>query len=196
MDIARMAAILLCAGQSRRFEAGDKLLYEFGGHPLIVKAAETLRSMDFLCHIAVVGESSPALALLLSNQGYRLVVPPRADGSQEISLQAGIDMALERSPDGVLLALADMPAVSAVHFQALARAMTPARPALSVSPEWTGPPWAAAAGWIRDHRASLKQALRRQAIRVAPMPDELIDVDRLADIGRLRAAQARREKPG
>lgn len=113
--------LLLAAGASRRFGPEDKLLAPVAGLPLLAHAARALRQVALDHRLAVI--ANPALAPLL--EGFRIIrIPP---GQHSDSLRAGL--AAAGAPDRLLIALGDMPDVTATHLEqvmALARDGQPA----------------------------------------------------------------------
>lgn len=104
--------LLLAAGASRRFGADDKLLALRDGRPLVAHAAQALRDAGLSDRVAVI--ANPALAPWLD--GFRIVtVPP--GGGQSDSLRAGLAQA--GGWDRLLIALGDMPDVTAAHLDRL-----------------------------------------------------------------------------
>ena len=103
--------LLLAAGASRRFGAEDKLLADYAGRPLVAHAAEAMRMADLDDRVAVV--TSDAVAAHL--QGFRVIRIEQ--GQQSDSLRAGL--AAAGVPDRLLIALADMPRVTAAHLDAV-----------------------------------------------------------------------------
>lgn len=124
---SKVAAILLAAGESRRFGDEDKLAQRYRGKPLVAHAARILASFPFARHIAVVS-SAP-----------RADIPPRftqicnPDPARGLgaSLALGVGEALqgEGSPiSACLVMLGDMPLVPASHIQALLDVFDPEYP--------------------------------------------------------------------
>jgi molybdenum cofactor cytidylyltransferase len=111
-----IVGILLAAGASRRF-GGDKLMHRLpDGVPMAVAAAMKLRAA---CRrvIAVVRPGHASLASLLAEAGCEIVPCPQAELGMGESLAAGV----RATPDaaGWLLALADMPFITASSHQAV-----------------------------------------------------------------------------
>jgi molybdenum cofactor cytidylyltransferase len=179
--LADTALVLLCAGQSRRFGAENKLLHPLHGKPLVLHSAEMLAALPFAARIATVPAGEDALERVLADAGFQTI---RLEGevNQPQSLDAGIVVALALSPAGVCVALGDMPYVSARHIETLAAAATSDRPAASQGDGWLGPPWIAPAHWARAHRASLKAFLAKEATPVTAPPFTLKDIDTLSDL--------------
>lgn len=102
-----ITALLLAAGQSRRFGSEDKLCVPFRGYPLVSHAAKPLSAFDR--RIAVV--SSDAVAELLL--GFEIV---RIDGeaAQSRSLKVGVSQVQQGK---LLVTLGDMPLVTPDHLQ-------------------------------------------------------------------------------
>ncbi|ODT60647.1 MULTISPECIES: nucleotidyltransferase family protein [Paracoccus] len=103
--------LLLAAGASRRFGPSDKLLATVAELPLIAHAAQAMRATALDDRIVVI--SNPALTPWLD--GFRIVLIPQ--GQQSDSLRAGL--AAAGDPDRLLIALGDMPDVTAAHLTAI-----------------------------------------------------------------------------
>jgi molybdenum cofactor cytidylyltransferase len=174
-------AVLLCAGHSRRFEGGDKLLAPLSGKPMVAHAASMLATLPFGARLATVRADQIALHDLLRSHGFDLVEVAE-DTTQPQSALAGIEAAMIGNPTGICLMLGDMPFVPADHIQALAKAATGARPAASLGDGWTGPPWIASAGWLCRETPGLKAAIGEQALAISLSIDQLRDIDCLADL--------------
>lgn len=120
IPLENIAAILLCAGLSRRFGERDKLLAPLHGKPLVRHAADSIASLPLQDRVAIV--SSDEVAGLLLPAGYRIVRNHEPETGREASLRIGLRAALASKPDAVLVCLGDMPHVAADHLQALASA--------------------------------------------------------------------------
>jgi molybdenum cofactor cytidylyltransferase len=179
--LADTVLVLLCAGQSRRFGAENKLLHPLHGKPLVLHSAQMLAALPFAARIATVPEGEDELAELLADAGFQ-TIPLANEVTQPQSLGAGLEAALALSPTGICVALGDMPYVTAAHIEALANAASPSGPAASQGLGWIGPPWVAPAHWVNAHRASLRPSLAQDAMPVAAPPANLKDIDRLTDL--------------
>jgi molybdenum cofactor cytidylyltransferase len=122
IPLEQTVAILLCAGLSRRYAPGNKLLALFDGKPLAMHAAELCATTAFAGRAAVVPPAEPRLHALLSDLGFRLVVNPDPASGKDSSLRLGLAVALDLGARGVLVLLGDMPHVTAAHFRALSAA--------------------------------------------------------------------------
>lgn len=184
----RTALILLAAGRSTRFGAADKLLQDLDGRPVGLHAAATLAAMPFAHRLAVTDGRLPGLAAL----GFRMLVNPAPEKGMAGSLRLGIAAAGAAGAQAVLVALADMPRVTAAHVRRLLDAAD-GPDALVVSSDGRDPMPPALFG--RDRFAALlaldgdhgARDLIRAGVQVAAAPGELADIDTPADLERLRA---------
>jgi len=112
------AAVVLCAGGSRRFGPGQsKLLADFRGRPLVSWALEHAAAAQVGELIVVVGPTDlshyvPVGAIVVAN-------PAWASG-QASSLQAGIEAARIRGHGAVVVGLGDQPLVPPEAWAAVA----------------------------------------------------------------------------
>lgn len=110
----RVAAILLAAGGSTRFGPEDKLNVQLGGRPLVMHAAATLADIGFGAVVAVCARATTPLFA-----GFDIVINDAPERGQAHSIQLGVANALERDVDAVLIALGDMPFITAAHLRRL-----------------------------------------------------------------------------
>jgi molybdenum cofactor cytidylyltransferase len=179
--LGQTAAVLLCAGHSRRFEAGDKLLFPLCGKPLVAHAASMLASMPFANRIATVRANQPALHDVLSSFGFDLI-EVGDDVPQQQSAIAAMQAAFATEARAICLMLGDMPFVAINHIEALAAAASNAMPAASQGDGWIGPPWIASTQWARANICSVKTAIARDALALTPAQGSLHDIDCHADL--------------
>lgn len=130
-----IAGVLLAAGRSSRFGPGDKLLSDFNGAPLVRRAAQALLGAGVDHLIAVV--HSPAVAAQLPEFAHRYVA---AQGLQSDSLRAGISAAEQAGATHTLIALGDMPFVTAAVLQNVLKRATVSRPAAATDGQHRAPP--------------------------------------------------------
>ena len=107
--------VLLAAGTSSRFGPRDKLAVRVDGLALGLHAARTLGSLPFAAKIAVVRAGGPDFA----HHGFGIVINPDPGAGQSGSIRLGVARARLSQPHAVLIALADMPFVTAAHVVAL-----------------------------------------------------------------------------
>ena len=111
-----LAALVLAAGQSRRFGAADKLLAPVEGRPMLVHALEAASHPAVALRLAAV--SSDPVAALVRAQGFEPVaVAP--GGPQSASLTAGVAEASRRGATQLMILLGDMPFIRAADIDAL-----------------------------------------------------------------------------
>ncbi len=174
-------ALLLCAGHSRRFAGGNKLMYPLSGKAVVAHIATILASLPFVEKFATVRAGADDLHQLLSDFGFALVLVPET-AEQNDSVNAGLETALRFEDRALFLALGDMPFVTAEHITKLAASASMEQPAASQGGNWTGPPWIASAEWVQGNKADLKASLNRDAVKVAPPTGILCDIDTMADL--------------
>lgn len=177
----RVAAVLLAAGRSTRFGAEDKLMALLDGIPLGLHPARTLAALPFAARLAVTG------AIERSWPGFDIVRNDQPDLGMGHSIALGVAAARQRGADAVLIALADMPLVSANHFaRVMACGQGPDSLAASSGGVNRMPPALFGSAWF-DRLEQLSgdkgaRMLLDQAEIVACAPGELIDVDHPADL--------------
>jgi molybdenum cofactor cytidylyltransferase len=115
IDPDRVALVLLAAGRSRRFNDGDKLAERFLDKPLAFHVVTALEAVPFLTRIAVVSDTE----LDFAARGYEVVENPDPSLGQARSLCHGVAAAQKAGAEAVLVALADMPRVTAGHIYRL-----------------------------------------------------------------------------
>lgn len=174
--------VLLAAGASRRFGAADKLLAPLFGRPLIAHAAAAMRAAALDRRIAVIANRD--LTALLD--GFTLLqIPP---GDQSASLRAAIRAAGE--PARLLIALADMPHVTADHLDRVVAATREDRPAASHDGGPPMPPACFPASWLgrldglRGDRGAGRLIRDLPADALLAAPGLLADIDRVEDLSR------------
>lgn len=114
-----IAGLLLAAGAGTRF-GGDKLLAELEGQPLAAHALGALGSATDSV-VAVIRPGDAPLRALLAGRGARVVECAHA----HLGMGHSLACAARHAPPGahVIVALADMPRVSARTVQAVADAL-------------------------------------------------------------------------
>lgn len=180
--------VLLAAGQSTRFGDADKLDEDFLGKPLGLHVAVALEDLPFAERIAVVDSCRVDYA----RHGYRVVHNEQATAGMSSSIHLGVAAAKQAGAEAVLIALADMPRVTAAHIHRLFDASEgPETVAASSNGEHPMPPGLFGAARF-DFMLTLKgpdgaRDLIRAGRHVVTAPAELIDIDTPADLERLRA---------
>ena len=179
--------VLLAAGQSTRFgDVGSKLEEPFLGRPLGLHVAVALESMPFKRRIAVVDHDRDRLCRARVRSRSHNDAP---DKGMAHSLRLGIALrAGDATPAAVLIALADMPRVTAAHIYRLFDA-TDGDDTVVASSDGVSPKPPALFG--RDRFDALMSFTGDMGARdlvqggrhVVTTPAELIDVDTPEDLG-------------
>ena len=119
--MSRVAAIILAAGRSSRFDGGNKLLAEIDGVTLVRRIALEVAASPVDDIVLVTGADDGAVATAAGAGRWRHVVNPEPARGLSSSLKAGL-AALGTDASGALVVLADMPAVSAALIAKLSAA--------------------------------------------------------------------------
>jgi molybdenum cofactor cytidylyltransferase len=120
----RIAALVLAAGRSTRMGAANKMLQEVDGKPMLASVLDAVEASECSTTVAVTGYETDAVSPLLAGRDLLAVHNPNYAQGLSSSLKAGL-RALPRDIDGVLVALGDMPRVSAAHINRLIAAFNP-----------------------------------------------------------------------
>ncbi len=185
------ALVLLAAGKSARF-AGErsKLDEPLGGIPLGLHAALTLADVPFSVRFAVVNRSLVDYAA----HGFDVIENRGPVGDMASSLGLGVARAQEHGAAAILVALADMPRITAAHVQRLLDAADGSDAVIaSVSPGAPPRPpavfgrnlFARLLSLSGDHGA---RELIRSGRHIDTNSGELVDIDTPADLARLQIA--------
>ena len=116
----KLAGLLLAAGRSSRMGGSHKLRALFEGVALLTRSVHVLNEALSAAPLVVLGHDAAGMAKLIPDNVPTVLNPDFADGLST-SLRIGIS-ALGEDCDGVLIHLADMPAVTAEHLKRLAQA--------------------------------------------------------------------------
>lgn len=183
----QVALVLLAAGRSRRFDDGDKLAEPFLDKPLAYHVVTALEKVPFRARIAVVSQTALDFAAL----GYRVIENPDPTLGQARSLCFGVRAAIEAEAEAVLVALADMPRVTAGHIYRLFDAYDGGQ-AIVASSDGVQPMPPALFGKRQfdtllalDGEQGGRELIKR-GHHVVTSPAELVDIDTQADLRELR----------
>lgn len=183
----RTALVLLAAGRSQRFGADDKLAEPFLGKPLARHVVTALENISFQLRVAVVSGTEVDFAAL----GYQVVRNPDPTRGQARSLAHGVAAARDASADAVLVALADMPRVTAAHVLRLFDAAEHADTLVASSdgtrpcpPALFGRNWFPALLDLQGDQGG--RELIKRGHHVVTSPAELVDIDTQEDLHQLR----------
>ena len=121
----RIAAIVLAAGESRRWGADNKLLAPVEGTPMILRTVRAVLAARARPVVVVTGHEAGTVADLLAGLPVSIREAPNYAAGLSASLKVGIS-AIPDDCDGVLICLGDMPWVKAATLDRLADAFDPA----------------------------------------------------------------------
>lgn len=108
----RTALVLLAAGRSLRFGERDKLEQPFLGQPLAFHVVTALEGVPFLARFAIVSNTM----LDFASRDYRVIANPAPETGMAGSLRLGVAAARAARAEAIVVALADMPRVTAAHI--------------------------------------------------------------------------------
>lgn len=180
--------VLLAAGKSERYgDIRSKLDQDFLGKPLGLHVAVALEDMPFRRRLAIIN----GLDLHYDRHGFEVIHNPDRDLGMARSVKLGIERAVELGARSVLIALADMPRVTAAHIHRLFDASTDDHSVVASSDgRDPKPPALFGAGQFACLLSLDGDAGARDVVRggrhVITTPAELIDVDTVEELEELR----------
>ncbi|MFC7157245.1 NTP transferase domain-containing protein [Halomarina halobia] len=110
-SLPSVAGVVLAAGTSSRFGAGNKLLAELDGEPLVRRAVRTLLDATLGRVIVVLGHESASVREALSDLDVPFVENPRYEAGQSTSVRAGVRAVAETDATAAVFLSGDMPFV-------------------------------------------------------------------------------------
>jgi molybdenum cofactor cytidylyltransferase len=190
--VTRVACVLLAAGGSRRLGEPKQLL-RLAGQPLVRRAALAALASCAERVLVVTGAHAERVEAALAGLALECVRSASWESGLAASLRVGVSAALARDPDaGVLVLLADQPAVSAPLLDALIALRRAGK--MVAACEYGGEPGVPAifASHLARELLALegdrgaKALLLRERARAAlvPFPDGALDVDTPEDWAR------------
>lgn len=120
--MAIVAAIILAAGRSVRM-GRNKLLMSIGDKPLLRRVAEAVLASRARPVLLVTGHDEESVKEVVADFPVTIVHNPDFQTGLSSSIRAGV-AALPDDTDGVLIVLADMPAVSGPFINRMIEAFT------------------------------------------------------------------------
>jgi len=129
--MANVAALVLAAGQSSRMGGSNKLLQEVDGVPMLLRAVNAALASKATSVTVVLGHEADKAEALLAGRTLNIVRNPEYAQGMSTSLRVGIG-ALPTEAAAVIVLLADMPRVNAVHVDRLIDAFEAKRPSIIV----------------------------------------------------------------
>jgi molybdenum cofactor cytidylyltransferase len=129
-----VAAIILAAGASSRFEDGQKLLAEIDGIPIVRRVCSAVARSVVGDDILVVAERDGAVTRAAGEDRWRIVENSKARDGLSSSLRAGLEH-VGPDADGAAIVLADMPGITSDLIDELISAFSEADGRAIVFPE-------------------------------------------------------------
>lgn len=119
-----VAIILLAAGMSSRTgkDGFHKLLAEFDGVPLLRRMATAAADSEATSVTVVLGHGHAELRNILSGIEVQMVVNPDFALGMASSIAVGFAATEAQDPDGIMMMLADMPAITTEHLDRMIKA--------------------------------------------------------------------------
>ena len=114
----KIAAVIVAAGYASRFDAGQKLLADFNGLPLIRHAATAVSDAKVADAVLVVGPDGDDVVAAAGDGPWRIVINSDPSAGLSSSIRAGV-AALDATIDGALIVLGDMPFVTTATISQL-----------------------------------------------------------------------------
>jgi molybdenum cofactor cytidylyltransferase len=109
--LTRIAAIVLAAGRSSRFEHGNKLSAKIDGVPLVRRVLTAVEASAVTDILLIVAPEAHEILEAAGAGRWRTVVNTQFEQGLASSIRAGV-AALPETTDGALVVLADMPEIS------------------------------------------------------------------------------------
>jgi molybdenum cofactor cytidylyltransferase len=132
----RVAAIVLAAGQSRRM-GSNKMMADVGGVPMISRAVGAALASKASPVVVVTGHEAERVRAALTGRNVTFAHNASFAEGLSTSLRSGLD-ALPADIDGAIIALGDMPSVTAAHLDRLIAAFDPDGGAAICVPTFNG----------------------------------------------------------
>ena len=173
----RIAALVLAAGRSTRFGPENKLLADLDGEPLVRRTITAIRASAARPVTVVTGHMAEAVTAVLDGLDVRIVHNPDFAAGLSSSLKTGL-AALPAGIDGFVVALGDMPRITASHIDRLISAFAPKEGRAIVVPvhgSKRGNPVLFAAAFLDEMRAVAGDTGARHII--GQHADEVVEVD-------------------
>lgn len=117
----KLAAVILAAGSSSRFENGHKLLVEIDGVSMVRRVCSALAQSKIDDIVLVTGATDDRVAKAAGEGRWRIVENPDSREGLSTSLRTGLRN-IDRTAVGLLVALADMPGISSALVDRLVSA--------------------------------------------------------------------------
>ncbi len=185
--VEKTVLILLAAGRSVRFGNTDKLREVFLGQPLAYHVVTALEAVPFKARLAIVSNTD----LDFGSRGYRVLINDSPEDGMSGSVKLGVAAARGLGAEAVMIALADMPRVTATHVYRLLDAADSSDAVVASSDGVHPCPPAVFGADQFEALLTLEgdeggRAMVRAGRHVIAPEGELLDIDRPEDLKRLR----------
>ncbi len=137
MDKAKISAILLAAGESRRMGEINKLHMPIDGLPLLRRSVETLLAAELGEIVVVLGHDRANTQALLKGLPVSTVFNNDYESGQMTSVHCGLG-SLRQAFEGVIIALGDQPALTVSDIDHLIDAFFTRNGGEVIIPEYEG----------------------------------------------------------
>jgi molybdenum cofactor cytidylyltransferase len=134
---ARIAALILAAGQSRRMGPLNKLLQPVDGKPMVQWAVEAAGQSQADSVYVVVGHEAQAVRAALANDAVSFIDNPDYADGISTSIRRAV-ATLPDTVDGVVVCLGDMPRIRPQQIDRLIAAFNPLEGRAICIPTWQG----------------------------------------------------------
>ncbi|MDM9627396.1 nucleotidyltransferase family protein [Rhizobium sp. S152] len=115
-----VSVVVLAAGRASRTQPlGHKLFAEFDSLPLVRRSTLIASSCDCLSAVVVTGYRHAEMSALLADLPVSIVRNTEYENGMGLSLAYGVAAAQLDGPEGIMVILADMPALTCGHLDKL-----------------------------------------------------------------------------
>lgn len=118
----RLSAVVLAAGQSKRFGLENKLLHEVDGVPLLRRVLRCFEEVGLKEVWVVLGYESEEVSRVLIGTAAKTVVNSRFEEGMGTSLACGVGALGTEDIEGFLLCLGDLPHLTGRHVEKVVEA--------------------------------------------------------------------------
>lgn len=132
----RVAALVLAAGQSTRM-GSNKMMADIDGTPMVVRTVDAVLASKADPVVVVTGHQADRVRTALAGRKVIFAQNERYADGLSTSLRTGLD-ALPADVDGAIVALGDMPGITAAHLDRLIAAFDPDAGASICVPSFKG----------------------------------------------------------
>ena len=137
-QLSDTAVVLLASGLSSRFEAGDKLLADLNGRPVLSYAGALMPKAPW--RFAVTPSNAPERTACLETQNWTVLRNEHPELGQSRSLSIAMEAVAATPVKTVVILLGDMPLIEDDHLLQMLDLATEKEAVMSRSPDALMPP--------------------------------------------------------